>query len=52
MGPRGQSTRGGGTGWRYEHLLDRFCLDHAFTLLCAFDNAGKRSLPSWRACTR
>ena len=24
---------------RYEHLLDRFCLDHAFTLLCAFDNA-------------
>jgi hypothetical protein len=22
---------------RYEHLIDRFCLDHAFTRLCAFD---------------
>jgi MEDS: MEthanogen/methylotroph, DcmR Sensory domain len=22
---------------RYEHLIDRFCLDHAFTGLCAFD---------------
>jgi hypothetical protein len=23
----------------YEHLIDRFCLDHAFTRLCAFDGA-------------
>jgi hypothetical protein len=22
---------------RYEHLIDQFCLDHAFTRLCAFD---------------
>jgi hypothetical protein len=22
---------------RYEHLIDRFCLDHALTRLCAFD---------------
>ena len=24
---------------RYEHLIDRFCLDHALTVLCAFDIA-------------
>jgi anti-anti-sigma regulatory factor len=24
---------------RYEHLIDRFCLDHAFTRLCVFDAA-------------
>ena len=23
----------------FEHLIDRFCLDHAFTRLCAFDAA-------------
>ena len=40
---------------RYEHLIDRFCLDHAFTLLCAFDVTAlgdEPGLPSWGACTR
>ena len=35
----------------FEHLIDRFCLDHAFTRLCAFDARPGRG-PARRAGVR
>ena len=39
---------------RYEHLVDRFCLDHAFTGLCALDVTALGRRPARRAgvCAR
>jgi hypothetical protein len=38
----------------FEHLIDRFCLDHAFTRLCASTSPpwARVCSASWGACTR